>query len=46
MGQTLSEPITQKETSRCENEYFKVGSSCMQGWRISKLTSIKIFDSI
>jgi len=35
MGQTLSEPITQKETSRCENEFLKVGASCMQGWRIN-----------
>lgn len=35
MGQTLSEPVTEKETAHCENEMFKVGSSCMQGWRIS-----------
>jgi protein phosphatase 2C family protein 2/3 len=35
MGQTLSEPITHKETSKCENEFLKVGASCMQGWRIS-----------
>lgn len=35
MGQTLSEPVTQKETSHCENEFLKVGTSCMQGWRIS-----------
>ena len=35
MGQTLSEPITQKETTKCENEFLKVGSSSMQGWRIS-----------
>lgn len=35
MGQTLSEPITQKETSKCENEFLKVGASCMQGWRIN-----------
>ncbi|CAF0799821.1 unnamed protein product [Brachionus calyciflorus] len=35
MGQTLSEPVTQKETSRCENEFVKVGASCMQGWRIN-----------
>lgn len=35
MGQTLSEPITQKQTSKCENEFLKVGSSCMQGWRIN-----------
>lgn len=35
MGQTLSEPKTEKITRRCENKLFKVGSSCMQGWRIS-----------
>jgi len=35
MGQTLSEPVTQKETSHCENEFLKVGTSCMQGWRIN-----------
>ncbi len=37
MGQTLSEPITQKETSKIENEFLKVGTSCMQGWRISNV---------
>lgn len=35
MGQTLSEPVTAKETSSCANEYVKVGASCMQGWRIN-----------
>ncbi|CAF1067055.1 unnamed protein product, partial [Brachionus calyciflorus] len=35
MGQTLSEPITDKDTSKCENELFKVGTSSMQGWRIN-----------
>ncbi|XP_022091548.1 probable protein phosphatase 2C T23F11.1 [Acanthaster planci] len=35
MGQTLSEPVTAKETSACENHMFKVGASCMQGWRIN-----------
>ncbi|XP_067663840.1 probable protein phosphatase 2C T23F11.1 [Haliotis asinina] len=35
MGQTLSEPVTAKETSKCENSYAKVASSCMQGWRIN-----------
>jgi len=34
MGQTLSEPITQKTTSSEENEKIKVAASCMQGWRI------------
>lgn len=37
MGQTLSEPVTTKETSSCSNKLYKVGSSCMQGWRISIL---------
>ena len=35
MGQTLSEPITAKESSSVQNVQLKVGSSCMQGWRIS-----------
>lgn len=35
MGHTLSEPVTVKNTSSCENHYVKVGSSCMQGWRIN-----------
>lgn len=35
MGTTLSEPITAKESSYCQNEQYRVGSSCMQGWRIS-----------
>jgi len=35
MGQTLSEPVTAKETSNCQNNLYKVGSSCMQGWRIN-----------
>lgn len=35
MGQTLSEPVTQKETTICQNENLKVGASCMQGWRIN-----------
>lgn len=35
MGQTLSEPVTSKETSCCQNNFVKVGSSCMQGWRIT-----------
>ncbi|OWF39618.1 probable protein phosphatase 2C T23F11.1 [Mizuhopecten yessoensis] len=35
MGQTLSEPVTTKETSSCQNQFLKVGSSCMQGWRIN-----------
>ncbi|XP_075159820.1 putative protein phosphatase 2C T23F11.1 [Haematobia irritans] len=35
MGQTLSEPNTAKESSYCQNELYRVGSSCMQGWRIN-----------
>ena len=35
MGQTLSEPITAKESSSLQNTFMKVGSSSMQGWRIS-----------
>ncbi|CAL8079358.1 unnamed protein product [Orchesella dallaii] len=35
MGQTLSEPVTAKESAACQNSQFKVGSSCMQGWRVT-----------
>ncbi|KAI8118309.1 probable protein phosphatase 2C T23F11.1 [Lucilia cuprina] len=35
MGQTLSEPVTSKESAYCQNEMYRVGSSCMQGWRIN-----------
>ena len=35
MGQMLSEPITAKETASMQNSKVKVGSSSMQGWRIS-----------
>lgn len=35
MGQTLSEPVTTKESACCQNSDLKVGSSCMQGWRIT-----------
>lgn len=35
MGSTLSEPITAKESSYCQNNQYRVGSSCMQGWRIT-----------
>lgn len=36
MGQTLSEPVTKKESASCANENYLVGSSCMQGWRVGK----------
>uniref|UniRef100_A0A8D8PVX0 protein-serine/threonine phosphatase n=1 Tax=Cacopsylla melanoneura TaxID=428564 RepID=A0A8D8PVX0_9HEMI len=35
MGQTLTEPVTHKDTSSVQNGLFKVGASCMQGWRIT-----------
>ncbi|XP_030380224.1 probable protein phosphatase 2C T23F11.1 [Scaptodrosophila lebanonensis] len=34
MGQTLSEPMTVKDSASCQNSFFRVGSSCMQGWRV------------
>uniref|UniRef100_A0A1B0EYM4 Uncharacterized protein n=1 Tax=Phlebotomus papatasi TaxID=29031 RepID=A0A1B0EYM4_PHLPP len=34
MGLTLSEPVTNKESAYCQNDQFRVGSSCMQGWRV------------
>ena len=33
MGQSLSEPKTEKETHSFENDSFVVGCSSMQGWR-------------
>ncbi|KAK9761821.1 Protein phosphatase 2C 2 [Basidiobolus ranarum] len=35
MGQTLSEPVTSKETDKGGNSRFIYGSSSMQGWRIT-----------
>ncbi|KAL7077965.1 hypothetical protein ACQ4LE_003451 [Meloidogyne hapla] len=35
MGQTLSEPITLKDTASCSNALYNIGSSSMQGWRIN-----------
>lgn len=35
MGQTLTEPVTVKESSTVSNEFVKVGASCMQGWRVN-----------
>jgi len=34
MGQTLSEPVTKKKSACCRDSNYRVGSSCMQGWRI------------
>ncbi|KAH8380317.1 hypothetical protein KR009_009929 [Drosophila setifemur] len=34
MGQTLSEPVTTKNSAICGNASYRVGSSCMQGWRM------------
>lgn len=35
MGQTLSEPVTTKETQALSNATYRVASSSMQGWRIN-----------
>lgn len=35
MGQTLSEPITDKETTKGGDAHLIYGMSCMQGWRLS-----------
>jgi len=35
MGQTLSEPVTCKATTRHQNEFLCVGTSSMQGWRLN-----------
>jgi len=35
MGQTLSEPVTSKDSHKVENYLYSVGSSSMQGWRIN-----------
>ncbi|KAH6564995.1 hypothetical protein BASA50_001619 [Batrachochytrium salamandrivorans] len=35
MGQTLSEPITEKHTTDGEDDQYAYGASAMQGWRIS-----------
>ncbi|CAF0881873.1 unnamed protein product [Rotaria sordida] len=35
MGQTLSEPVTSKNSQKVENHLYSVGSSSMQGWRIN-----------
>lgn len=37
MGQTLSEPIVDKKSSRDHNDRFAYGASAMQGWRLSIL---------
>ena len=41
MGQTLTEPSTEKETSIFKNDLFLVGVSSMQGWRIGILSSFE-----
>ncbi|CAB4023486.1 probable phosphatase 2C [Paramuricea clavata] len=35
MGQTLSEPITSKDTKLLSSKEYLVGASSMQGWRIN-----------
>jgi len=37
MGQTLSAPITEKESSAGHDTRLAYGASAMQGWRISKI---------
>lgn len=37
MGQTLSEPITEKTSTHGSNKKYFYGCSHMQGWRLSKL---------
>jgi len=39
MGQNLSEPVTEKDTSLEENSQYMVGCSSMQGWRNGILLS-------
>jgi hypothetical protein len=33
----FKEPVTSKNSQKVENNIYSVGSSSMQGWRISKL---------
>lgn len=40
MGQTLSEPITSKDTKLLSSKEYLVGASSMQGWRISILRNM------
>lgn len=35
MGQTLSEPVTAKKSAFLGNDSVCIGSSSMQGWRIT-----------
>ncbi|XP_065176967.1 probable protein phosphatase 2C T23F11.1 [Sycon ciliatum] len=35
MGQVLSEPVTEKSSKEMSNSQWMVGSSSMQGWRVS-----------
>lgn len=37
MGQTLSEPITAKQSESGQNDYLHYGYSSMQGWRLSMI---------
>lgn len=43
MGQTLSEPNTEKVTSSFDNHLFLVGVSSMQGWRTGILVVVIVF---
>lgn len=42
MGQTLSEPVTTKESSEGGDARVLYGASSMQGWRISKCNRLPI----
>ncbi len=43
MGQTFSEPVTEKESTTEKNDVFLVSSSSIQGWRISKCFAKYVF---
>lgn len=41
MGQTLSEPLTEKHTTEGNDKRVLYGASSMQGWRTSKCSLVK-----
>jgi len=45
MGQTLSEPIVDKNTHQGKNKNLLYGLSAMQGWRLSKFYIGKKFSA-
>lgn len=46
MGAYLQKPVTEKFTEEAENEFLKVASSKMQGWRINQEVCIVINSQI